>query len=191
MRRLITVIVLLFVFGSATNLHASRVEWSVGDGNNGHFYEPVALTQAITWIDARDAAVAAGGYLCTITSVEENKFVFDLVKDLPEMWRDENGATGPWLGGYQENKDSEPAGGWRWVTDEDWGYTNWSPGQPDNMANVEDWLHFHGTQYPYQWNDVGYYLDLPHSYIVEYVPEPATILLLGLGGLSLLRRRKM
>jgi len=171
---------------------ATPVQWRIEDGGNDHWYEPVSLAQPIIWIDARDAAAAADGYLCTITSLEENTFVFNLVKDLPEMWTFPNGDMGPWLGGYQDRSApdySEPAGGWRWVTGEPFVYTNWSGGGPNNMADAEDWLHFHGIQYPYQWNDTGFPGDYVYSYIVE-VPEPTTLLLLGLGGLALRIRQK-
>jgi hypothetical protein len=189
-KRLITLLILSTL---ATTLQAVPIQWSVGEGSNGHFYEAISVGQPIDWTQARDAAVSAGGYLCTITSPEENTFVFNLVKDLPEMWTFPNGDMGPWLGGYQDRSApdySEPAGGWRWVTgdDEPFVYTNWSAANPSNMLDAEDWLHFYGTQYQGQWNDTGYPGDYVVSYIVEVVPEPTTLLLLGLGGLMLRKR---
>ena len=38
-----------------------------------------------------------------------------------------------WLGGYKDDNDN-----WRWVTDESWEYTDWSPGQPDNYSAIDE-----------------------------------------------------
>lgn len=39
-------------------------------------------------------------------------------------------------GGYQEDGAQEPDGGWRWVTDEPWSFTNWEYGQPDKAGGL-------------------------------------------------------
>lgn len=157
---------------------------------NGHGYEVVVVPNGITWLQARDAAVAAGGYLATITSADENKFVYDLAAANNACWHIESGwCNGPWLGGFQLPGSNEPDGGWCWVTGEAWSYTNWSIGNPSNAAGIEDVLHFGGYQWvpnTSEWNDI-YGPSRVNAYIVEYnpVPEPSSILAL-LSGTSAL-----
>lgn len=155
------------------------VQWTV----NGHWYEVVVETEPISWTDARDAAVARGGYLATLTSAEENQFVFEVACATPEAWiHPAEWAQGPWLGGYQDRTApdyTEPSGGWRWVTGEPWSYTSWLSGQPDNWLGIEDYLLFWGlyVQTP-TWNDLGSPQTQICSYIVEYESvdtEPPTI----------------
>jgi hypothetical protein len=85
--------------------------------------------------------------LATLTSAQENDFVFELI-NAPQFWY--RGEFGPLIGGYQPPGSPEPAGGWTWVTGELWSYSNWAGGQPDN-AGGEDGLHFWAGNH---WNDV-------------------------------------
>lgn len=149
---------------------AAPVQWA----QNGHWYEVVVSPEWFYWNDANAAAVAKGGYLATITSNEENNFVFDLTVNTPGAWGfSAEWAIGPWLGGYQDRNApdySEPSGGWRWVTGEPWGgYTNWLQQpypQPDNWLDKEDYLLYWGYwQITPTWNDA---LGFLHSYVIEY-----------------------
>ena len=175
---------------------ATLVQWSVDEGGNGHFYEAFSVSGGITWTEANIAATSKGGYLATITSQAENDFVFNLV-DNEIFWFEWVSLHGPWLGGYQPEDSSEPDGGWRWVTEEPFEYTNWFEGIPDNWTlndcTEQDHLHFFSRS-PRQptWNDNwdNCPTKLPLGYVVEIIPEPATILLLGLGGLALLRKHR-
>ena len=99
---------------------------------NGHCYQAV-LAPGVSWDDAQAECVARGGHLVTITSEEENAFVFSLVDGDSSFWYVDalNNGLGPWLGAYQPDGSAEPDGGWRWVTDEPFVYTHWEPGQPD------------------------------------------------------------
>jgi VCBS repeat-containing protein len=126
--------------------------WSF-DSANGHYYRYVPASQ-ITWNAANTAAIAAGGYLATITDSNENTFVHNLV-----------GAHDAWLGG----SDAAHEGTWAWVTGPESGtvfyinspqsspgYSNWNAGEPNNLNHgsfspgVENYLQILDTG---KWND--------------------------------------
>ena len=186
------ILVLGLVVGFTGSVWATPIEW------NGHWYEAVYANPVKTWTEASAAAQAAGGYLATSTSAEENSFLYSLVSD-SKYWELVGGVCtwGPWFGGYRVNDE------WKWVTGEPWSYTNWALGEP---TATENYIHFYtnhhvGTFTPGDtWNnlaDVDYYV---HGYIVEWnhdpsnppVPVPGTLLLLssGLLGLTGWRRFK-
>ncbi len=167
---------------AATQPAFGQSQWS----GNGHWYEFVSAP-GITWTAADAAAqtsvfMGANGHLVTLTSPPENDWV--AVNIAP--------ASGDslWLGGIQDPSGQEPGGAWTWVTGEAWAFTNWNAGEPNNSGN-EDWLTMnlsppiHGT-----WNDgVDTGLPLGLGYIVEYVPEPASLAFVTLGALAVARRR--
>ena len=118
------------------------VPWTLATGGNGHSYELVQ--NSVTWSAAKAAAEARGGYLATITSAAEQAFVESL-----------SVSSGVWLGGYQDHSSpaySEPHGGWRWVTNEPWSYSNWAYGEPNNLGG-EDWLEM-SYYFGKKWNDL-------------------------------------
>ncbi|KPM49784.1 choice-of-anchor D domain-containing protein [Jiulongibacter sediminis] len=149
---------------------------------NGHYYEFIAA-DGISWTDAKAAAEARTlfgqtGYLATITSAEENGFVYSKLQ-----------GEG-WLGGQEIGGVN--SGDWRWVTGpealEDNGnglkfwdgnvggvaipgvYQNWISGEPNNWNNNESYLHMRTSG---QWNDfplLSYtnQADRINGYVVEY-----------------------
>lgn len=66
---------------------ARKVEWPAIDGGNGHYYEAVPTPNGITWIAANASAKALGGYLVSITSEAENRFVFSLIAGDDRYWQ--------------------------------------------------------------------------------------------------------
>jgi len=129
-----TIFVLLiafFLFCFASILQAIPIQWSLEDGGNEHWYEAVAVPESISWPEADVAASAAGGYLVTVTSSQENAFVFNLINDdaywyfVPFSLVSGGSSIGPFIGGYQLSGSAEPSGGWTWVTGEPFSYTNW------------------------------------------------------------------
>jgi hypothetical protein len=147
--------------------------WPVDEGGNGHAYQRVPVGELISWTSAARAAKLAGGYLGTITSPQENDFVFGLIGPDPACWRTLTPELymGPWLGGYQPAGAPEPAGGWLWVTGEPFVYTAWLSVEPSGPN--EDRLHYMGrTGAPEAaWNDQPDSHDWgPMSYLVEYDP---------------------
>ncbi len=185
----------LFVFIVTISIvgfaEAAPVQWSVSAGGNGHWYDCVEFPDH-TWYEAKADAettpyMGVYGYLVTITSQEEQNFLnqnlFSLLSD---------GQWGGWTSGYQLPGSDEPGEGWVWITGEVWTYTDpsFSPnndgGVNENTIAIE--FYKDGQVLSGGWNDRPDNT-LCGAYIVEYVPEPATLLLLGLGGL-MLRKRK-
>lgn len=119
------------------------LDWTLGPNN--HFYKYVPASE-IGWQNAADAALAAGGYLATITSDVENDFVSSLV-----------GNDFAWLGG----SDAANEGQWVWTTEPGssiaFTFTNWASGEPNDRgdggysAQGEDYLATWGNG---TWNDL-------------------------------------
>ena len=133
---------------------------------NGHSYSFVHGN--LNFAQASAATAAMGGHLATVTSAQENAFVFGLT----------NGAWA-WLGG----KDDAAEGVWKWTEGPEAGeqfwqggtggyapggaYENWNPtwwggnSEPNNAGN-EDGIHMWGGGY---WNDIP--LGAGLGYVVE------------------------
>ena len=158
---------------------ADELTWS---SYNGHDY---ALTEATgNWLEVQAEAESHGGDLVTINSQAEQDWL--QATFAPQVEHN------VWIGFYQPPGTPEPDEGWEWISGEAVTYTNWSDGQPNEIFEGDDYAAMDTATAPLgHWHDIpleGW--DGPHYGIVE-VPEPATLSLLVIGGLTLVRRRKM
>ena len=94
----------------------------------------------VSWEEARQNAIALGGYLLTINSEAENNFVVNNIGD-NYKWDDY------WIG----FSDTAEEGTFVWANGSDSTYTNWYDGEPNN-AGDEDVVVFSG--YSGRWNDL-------------------------------------
>lgn len=100
-----------------------------------------------TWDEARRDAEKQGGHLGTITSGEELQSIRMVIRGFRACWL---GAT-----------DSQQEGSWAWITGEQWSYSPWNAGEP-NDALGEDYLMDIGNG---AWND------FPSSRLLSYLLE--------------------
>lgn len=120
------------------NIPADAVKFNY----NGHSYK--IIDTGLTWNDAKAYCESLGGHLVTITSGMEQAFVQDLIVS--------RGTKGYyWTGGLRSSGDN-----WIWITGEEFSYSNWGNGEPNNGFGDEDII----TIYKYEgingmWNDVA------------------------------------
>jgi hypothetical protein len=121
------------------------MQWRVEDGGNGHWYAARTDQQILNWTQAKLDAEMAGGHLATVTSVEESEFIWSRLASDLSTWRHVGNWSGAALGGYRDSF------GWKWVTGEAWGYSNW--GTCYNQQG-EERLAFGCETYGNAWNDI-------------------------------------
>ncbi len=127
----------------------------------GHFYEVFVTTSDITWVAAKESCEAKNGHLVTITSEEENTAVVTIVNRF---------ANSAWLGAYRPVCYGSYNGPhtFVWVTGEEFVYSNWESGEPNDShpheGGCENSLHMYSSG---KWND--YQND--HSNMRGYVCE--------------------
>lgn len=175
-------------------VEATPVQWL----ENGHYYEFIAVEDGLTWEDANasaDSAIYQGmtGHLVTITSQAENVFL-ESMASVQDGWY--------WIGATMEQwNGADQFADWAWVTGEDFTYMNPQYGSPFSMNGVDGvpfalaLLMAQGSAYHGEWNDV-IATDTAGNpgYIVEYepvIPEPSTLILVGVGLISLLGLRRV
>jgi hypothetical protein len=138
------------------------------NGTNGHFYRPIST--GATYTNARAAAELTTfkgqkGYLVTITSADEDAFIFNNVPQ-SNIWfalTDEASEArwtidaGPEKGTLIKINNGQLNGN---IPGQ---YNNWAPGEPNNSGN-EDYAvtKWNGSQ----WNDLPNHFSNP--YVIEY-----------------------
>ena len=111
----------------------NRVEY------NGHYYK--LLNGCATWEEAKEYCERIGGYLSTITSQQENDFLFEYISS--------QGVDSAYFG----MSDSEKEGEWKWVTGEKVNYANWNSNEPNAESSNEDYAMFYWKYTTGKWND--------------------------------------
>ena len=99
--------------------------------DNGHYYQ--RIDTPMTWHNAKTYCESLSGYLATITSIEENQFIYNNLV-LPA-------GNHCWLGGT----DEAIGGVWQWITGEPWEYTNWACQEPNGLEH-ENYLEIYGYE---------------------------------------------
>ena len=141
------------------------------NGVNGHFYRPIST--GATYINARAAALnttfkGQTGYLVTITSADEDAFIFANVPQssiwfaltdeaVEGQWRID---AGPEAGTLIKTSNGQLAGNIQGQ------YNNWAGGEPNNSSN-EDYA-------VTKWGGGSQWNDLPNNFSCAYVIEYGT-----------------
>lgn len=115
-----------------------------------HKYELVE--DSVSWEEAKTLAEKRGGHLVTITSEDEQIYVETIA----------NG-TCCWIGAYCDEDHKN----WQWVTGEEWKYTNWAEGEPNNSDNVASNERY-ASMWPCEWNDLANESVEQSGYIIEW-----------------------
>lgn len=105
---------------------------------NGHYYYLYALEDIMTWDEAEAYCEQQNGYLATITSQEENDFIYFYMK--------QKGYNSAYFGFY-DNAYNE----WQWVTEEAVEYANWNENEPSSYK--ENYGMFYYQYSDRTWND--------------------------------------
>ena len=182
----------LFVFLLPLLLHAACqtarggiiVSTESFGGSTYHLFTADAVNTPQTWAEAEAFSVSLGGHLVAINSDAENAFLFDRFGD-PDP-----GNFGIWIG----LSDATSEGHFIWSNGDPVTYTNWWPGQPDNLGG-QDFAYLIDPDSPVftgatgQWDDGS----APQVYgIAEItaVPESSSIALFLTAASGILLRRR-
>ena len=138
------VLAALTVVSAASAQSTQAVEWKVSEGGNGHWYR--VYNSLLAWPQASQFAFEHGGHLVTESNAAEKDFVWSVASPIvsPQPF---------WIGAFQPSGSCEPGCGWRWVTEESFGYTNWKWDEPNNntVNGNEDAICTNGSNL---WNDL-------------------------------------
>lgn len=175
------ILILIFTIGViplfAGTSHAGKQYY------NGHWYEQI-FVETSNWYEAQDKALELGGNLVTINDEYEQTWLHTNFDPLNLYWIGLN--------------DAREQGTWEWVSGEPVNYTNWMEGAPDTFPFDKHWVVMNYLEGQFGggfWNNIPVAGDPAspyhppealHNAIVEgVVPEPASMLLFGLGGIAL------
>lgn len=107
--------------------------------SDNHTYK--VIKQNFTWDEAKEYCEQQGGYLATITSEEEREKIYNLL--------DSSDVKVVWLGAT----DLRSSGNYEWITGENFVFTDWAPGEPNNDGGIEHYLVVYKVNGKWVWND--------------------------------------
>lgn len=136
-------LIILFIFLFDIKVSASEYEFIPEDAIelDGHYYKLYELNKS--WEEAQEYFESIRGHLATITSEEENNFVYNYISSL--------GYESAYFGAT----DKENEGIWVWITGEEFIYNNWHNNEPNNERGDEDYVMFYYKYPDGTWNDGG------------------------------------
>lgn len=108
---------------------------------NGHYYYVYDVDTVTDWNMAQEYCEAQGGYLATITSAEEDSFLYSYIVDA--------GYSSVMFGLTDQDRTDD----WRWVTGESFSYQNWRPGEPNHQGGYEHYGMYYERNTDGTWND--------------------------------------
>lgn len=160
----------------------------------GPIYNPATghdyfLLGQSSWLTAEAEAQSLGGHLATINDAAENDWVTTTFINYGGQEKS------LWIG----LNDQTQEGTFVWASGETALFRNWEFGQPDNGGGAfpaEDFVHiWPASRNLGLWNDYNTgdnWFGMPFHGVVEVVPEPTALSLLGLGviAMSFHRRKK-
>ncbi|MBR5515726.1 MAG: hypothetical protein IKU52_05945, partial [Clostridia bacterium] len=114
---------------------------------NGHRYE--LYLNRLSWQNAKAKCEELGGHLATITSAEEQEIVATIIQ-----------GKGLFIGAT--NLD----GSWKWITGEEFSYSNWADGEPNDNGNLSE--NYLGLNTNSEWNDFDFINQNVVGFICEY-----------------------
>jgi|UPI00048A356E hypothetical protein len=118
-------------------------------GSHAYFYK----NQAVTWPQAKAYGDQIGVSLYVINDAAEELSVYN---SLPFRGND---GIHYWIGLFQDLTSpnySEPSGGWKWVDNTPFQYSNWGAGEPNNsFSSGENFAQIEWDDDGIKWNDAG------------------------------------
>lgn len=123
----------------------------------GHYYKLYKLN--MSWEEAEEYFEKSNGHLATITSSEEDIFLYEYITSL--------GCSSAFFGATDKNTE----GTWEWVTGEDFIYNNWHQYEPNDEFENEDYIMYYEKYPDGTWNDGGTKTDNTEPSKINYICE--------------------